>query len=100
MKQEEKNLQEIENKQEVNQSEEKAEMQEIDERKGLIAKFKALSFGKKVMVMLLLTGTVAGGAFVIYNLIKKDPKAVADAIEAVSENPEVVADVVEEVKAK
>lgn len=61
----------------------------------LIKKWNGLKLWQKIAVVVLLTGSIAGGIAVIYNLIKKDPKAVAEAIETVTENPEVVADAVE-----
>lgn len=66
------------------------------QKKGLIARFKALKTWQKVLVIFLLTGTVAVSVTVIYKLINKKPEAVAQAIDAVSATaPEVAATIIE-----
>lgn len=65
------------------------------QKKGILEKFKALKTWQKVLVIFLLTGTVAISVKVIYDLINKRPEAVAEAIEKVAQDGvEVVADVV------
>lgn len=64
----------------------------------VIKKWNGLKLWQKVAVVVLLTGSIVGGIAVIYNLIKKDPQAVAEAIETVTENPEVVSEVADNVE--
>lgn len=54
------------------------------QKKGLIEAFKALKTWQKVLVIFLLTGTVAVSVTVIYKLINNRPEAVKDAIETVA----------------
>lgn len=77
-----------------NVAEDTMEVVEV-QKKGLLEKFMALKTWQKVAVITLVTGTVAGGAFVIFKLINNRPEVVAEAIETVAQStPEVVAEVV------
>ncbi len=69
------------------------ETTEMVEQNWVIKKWNGLKLWQKVAVVVLLTGSIVGGIAVIYNLIKKDPQAVVEAIETVTENPEVVSEI-------
>lgn len=58
--------------------------------KWLVRKWKSLKPWQKIMVIFILTGTVAGGFTVIYKLIKSKPEVVAEAIEQVEKEAQPV----------
>ena len=62
---------------------------QVKQEKWLVSKWKSLKLWQKIMVIFILTGTVAGGVTVIYRLIKSKPEVVAEAIEQVENAGEV-----------
>lgn len=67
----------------------------VVKKTNLIEKWNGLKIWQKALVIVLLTGSLAGGVAVIYKLIKDKPEVVAEAIDAVSENSDAVVDSLE-----